>query len=234
MTISRRKVIKLAAGLPFALTGIRLLGNPSAAKAVGRLELRTVTDADAVALQAIMTSCVTDEDSFFGPCGDWQVAWARRLIRRCPATQVITADGEPVAFFELPPIPSPIAVPASDAGEEARLQYALRDRNRKTFWVTAAGIRDDLFTPEDSLRMFLTIFYRQALAARDLGYEYGEAYVPWERHPLMHRAWTDFPGCELVAPPAYEQGGVRRVYWLRWRLEDAIPAFRAMELFDVA
>src|SRR5436189_290155 len=83
---------------------------------------------------------------------------------------------------------------ADDAAAELE-KCALRERNRTTYRVTAAGVHYDHIDPSDVIEMFLTILYYAAKAARAIGYEYLEAWAPWDRHPKMVRKWTDYPGC---------------------------------------
>jgi hypothetical protein len=71
--------------------------------------------------------------------------------------------------------------------------------------------------------MFRRVLYHGFKRARDLGFERGECFVPWEHHPKMARAWTDYPGCELVLRSRNQAGG-HDVHQLRWRLDDAIEA----------
>jgi hypothetical protein len=226
--------VKLLAATMVAATGVgRLLRGVARADA-SALHLRSVADGDAAALQAIMQACVGGEQSFFGPCGEWSLAWAQDLIRRCPATPVIVRDGVPLAFLELPPARPAAAALADGATPEEREKYALRERSRVTFRVSAAGIRYDLLPQDEAVRLFQTMLFHAFRTARALGFEYVEAYAPWERHPLMSTTWTDYPGCELVEPPAHSQEGGHDVYWLRWKLDLAISALSAEELIDVA
>ena len=140
---------------------------------------------------------------------------------------VITKDDVPVAFHELPPIPAAPPAPSPDAIQEVQAKHALRERNRKTFRVTAAGIREDLLSPEETLQTFRAIIYYTYKAALGMGYEYAECFAPWEKHPRLSRKFTDYPGCELVQPVVHSQDGGHDIYYLRWRLADAIPALEA-------
>jgi hypothetical protein len=236
MQLTRRTVVKLlaTAGLSVLGLGRFLRGVARAAGSIPTLQLRPVAEGDAPALQAIMQACVYGDDSFYGKCGEWSLAWAQGLIRQSPATPVLVAGEQVVAFLELPSArPAPAAPPAGATPEELE-RYAVRERSRVTFRVSAAGIRYDLLPEEEAVPLFETLLYHAFRAARAAGFEYVEAYAPWERHPLMTTKWTDYPGCELVQPPARAQNGGHDVYWLRWKLDLAIDSLGAEELLDVA
>ena len=232
MHVGRRMVLKLLASFALIPSGI-IWRKRAAAQTQPSLALRTVLPEDASALQAIMTSCVAAQDSFYGKCGEWPMSWAQEFVTRCPQTPVVTQDGTPIAFLEVPPIRPPLPPPPPDATPEELEKYALRERNRTTYRVTAAGIRYDAVSPSDVIEMFITILYYAAQAARAIGYQYLEAWAPWDQHPKMTRKWTDYPGCELVGVGRNQEGG-NDVYILRWRLDDAIPALAAEEHYDVA
>jgi hypothetical protein len=180
-----------------------------------------------VFLGAIMLSCVASEASFYGKCGDWPLSWAEGLIATRPDTPVLTKDGIAIAFHEVPPMREAAPALRPDATAEERARHALRERSRRTFRVTAAGVRDDLLSPEESVAVFRQIIYLACRRARRLGYEYAECFAPWEKHPRLERKFTDYPGLELVEKVAAGQDGGPSVYWLRWRLEDAIEALEA-------
>jgi len=235
MRIGRREAIKLLGAAAAALTGAGPLGR-GVARALGgaTLGVRSVQPGDAEALRAIMSSCVSDDYSFFGPCGEWPLSWAQEFIERRPDSAVVARDGVAIGFFEIPPMkPAPASQPAAaSAAEVAKL--ALREDNRTTFRVTAAGIRADLLSHEDAVTMFHTVLYHGFRAAQGLGYAQAEGWSPWGRHPWMARKWTDYPGCELCEPVAPNLEGGRNVYVMRWRLDDAIAALAGEAQFDVA
>ena len=117
MLIGRRTAIKWMGGALAVASGSWAW--PRRTSADSALVLRTVTADDAPALQAIMASCVRDAASFFGKCGEWTLAWAQEFIRRCPDTAVLTRDGLPVAFLQIPPLPPPLTDAAPEPGTEA-------------------------------------------------------------------------------------------------------------------
>jgi hypothetical protein len=162
------------------------------------LALRKVRRDDAEPLRSIMNGCVSDADSFHGKCDPWSTRWAEICTRRHPETVVITRAGVPVAFQEIPSIRSAIEPPAADASAEERRKYELRDQSRRVFYLQAAGVRADVLGSEEAVRMFRRVLYYGFKRARDLGYEQVECFVPCQQHPKMARAWTDYPGCELV------------------------------------
>jgi hypothetical protein len=216
--LTRRRVLELAARSAIVLAAI-LRREPRALAAVTAGDtVRSIRQTDATALSAMMNSCVASADAFFGKCGTWSQTWAEELIVRCPDSPVVSRNGTVVAFMEVPPIRPSVDAPELDT--DARLT---RRRNRTTFRVTAAGVRDDLLGPTESVAVFRTLLLRAFQRAETIGYEEVEAFAPWERHPRMARKWTDYPGCRLVAPVSRGQDG-REVYWLRWRLADAIAA----------
>lgn len=226
MDVGRRGFLSLLARAAALLLGTRLCDwpRPAGATATGGLELRNVRSADAPALRSIMTSCVAGADAFFGTCGDWSLSWAEELIARCPETVVLLRDATPVAFLELPPIRPPSPPPGSNASPGLQEAYRTRERSRTTFRVTAAGVRDDLLDAEDSVRLFRALLFRAFSRARELGYE---TVAPWDQHPRLGKRWTDYPGCEFVEPPSISPADGRALYWLRWRLEEAIGALEA-------
>lgn len=234
MKIGRRQVIKLLSATGLILPTLGLFGRTLARASGPTIGLRPVAPADATALQAIMTSCVNDADAFFGKCGEWPLSWAQEFIERCPNSPVLTANGAPVAFFQVPPIRPAAAQLPGNASAEERERAAVRERSRTTFRVTAAGVRFDLLGEQDSVMMFRTLLHQAFKAARALGYEAVEAWAPWEQHPLMARKWTDYPGCERTQPVAHNPEGGHDVYCLRWQLDAAIAALAAEEQFDVA
>ncbi len=224
MNIDRRVVLKLLA----AVVAQPLAGCGSSPTDRGvALSVRTVDAADAANLQAIMTSSVCSEDAFFGQCGEWSIDWATDMIARCPDAMVLVRDGTVIAFLEIPPIRQTLPALPDNATDEERESYAVRDRNRSTFRVTAAGIRDDLLSKEESIPVFLTLLHEGFVHARDLGFASVEAIAPWGRHPRMAKKWTDYPGCTLVEPVSYTQGEGADLYWLQWALDDAIAALAA-------
>lgn len=229
MEIERRGFLALAGRAGTLLIGAGFGAWTRRARAVTEspLALRRVASADAAGLQAIMTSCVADAGAFFGKCGEWSLGWAQELIARCPDTVVLQRDGDALAFLEIPPIRPPGPAPADDASSEARASHAVRERNRTTFRVTAAGVRDDLISAGESVALFQTLLVEGLTRARELGYETVEAIAPWERHPRLEKKWTDYPGCELVEPPSVSPVDGKALYWLRWRPDDAIPALAA-------
>jgi hypothetical protein len=231
MILGRRSFLRFMAT---AAVGLRqLLRGRAATAAPTPFGVRDVKPEDAPALSAIMNSCVGDHDAFFGKCGQWPVEWAHEFIARRPQTCVLTQGDEAVAFLEVPPIGPPIPAPDPDATAEELEKYALRQRNRVTYQVRAAGVRYDLLSGDDAVCAFLTILFHAARKARSLGYEYVEAYAPWEGHPMMSRKWTDFPGCELAEPVVRAQDGGNDIYFLRWRLDDAVTSLAGESLLDV-
>jgi len=234
MAIRRRTVVRwlaaAAAAFPaivFRRISIAAVSGTSTPIDGASFSARAVATTDAAALREIMISCVKSNESFHGKCGDWPLSWAETLIQKRPNTVIITKDGTPIAFHELP-VPA-LAPPelTADSTDEQRRAHAIRERQRVTFRVHAAGVRDDLLSPAESVATFRTVIYQTYKAARALGYEYAEAFAPWEKHPKMPRKWTDYPGCELVEPPSKGAAGAPDVYWLRWRLDDAIAALEA-------
>lgn len=75
--------------------------------------------------------------------------------------------------------------------------------------------------------MFRRVLYYGAKAARQLGYDHLECLAPWDQHPKMPKRWTDYPGCELIEPVAFNQADGRDVYWLRWNLDDMVASLAA-------
>ncbi len=227
MTIGRRGFLHLLGRAGGLITAMLFWPPARRALAATPLAVRAVEAHDATALRAIMASSVADADAFHGKCGEWSLAWARDLITRCPDSVVLSAGPTPIAFMEIPPI-RPLPPPlAKGATAEEREGYAVRVRNRMTFRVTAAGVRDDLLPREESVRVFLALLQEAFGRARALGYAYVEAVAPWERHPRMARKWTDYPGCELAEPVSYSQDGGADAYWLRWKLDEAVAALAA-------
>ncbi len=222
MEIERRAVMKVLAGVAMALSGLGSTGRSRLG--ASRLALRRVDPSDAPHLQAIMNACVLGTGAFHGECSEWALAWAVDFIRRCPETVVLTVDNLPVAFHEVPTIRSAPAPLAADATNAEREKYALRERNRTTFRLTAAGVRADVLSLAEAVAMFRRVLYYAFRAAHRQGFESGECYAPWEQHPKLARKWTDYPGCELVEAPSISAVNGRSVYWLRWRLDDVIAA----------
>lgn len=233
MRTGRRTFLTLLGRGTLALAGVGLLGRRRAAGLTGTLAARPVRSGDAGALQAIMTACVHDGDAFFGRCGEWPLSWAEEFTRTRPASPVITRDGDAIAFFEVPPIRPAIALAAGAAPAEVA-QHALREQRRTTFRVRAAGVRFDQLGAEEAVRVFRTALLEGFRAARQLGYTHVEAWAPWDRHPLLARRFTDYPGCQLVDPVASDPAGGATVYRLRWDLEDALTALASEAHYDVA
>jgi hypothetical protein len=235
MELGRRTVVKLLAGAAFAVSGVGAFWRKRAvAESIPPLGLRAVTPDDAAALQSIMSACVNSTDAFFGKCGEWTLAWAEMFIQKCPQSVVLTQNGIPMAFMQIPTIaPEPPLLPAG-ATPEVQEKYALCERSRTTFHVTAAGVRYDQLSQPDSVRMFLTLLYCAFKSARQMGYQYVDAFAPWDKHPMMSEKWTDYPGCELMQPIARNQEGGNDVYWLRWQLDQAVTAMAIEETFSVA
>ncbi len=234
MRVGRRTVIKWLGVAGLAMPGLSLFGRTLARASGPAVGMRTVAAGDAADLQAIMTSCVKDADAFFGQCGEWPLSWAQEFVLRCPNSPVLTSNGTAVAFMEVPPIKPAPAQAAENPSAEERARLELRARNRTTFRVTAAGVRFDLLGEADANTMFRTVLYEALKAARALGYEYVEAWAPWEQHPILAHKWTDYPGCELTQPVAHNQEGGHDIYCIRWQLDAAIKALAAEERFDVA
>jgi len=187
-----------------------------------------IAASDDEVLADLMNSCVRNEASFHGKCGTWSRKWARELIARCPDTVVLErGDGVTLGFLEIPPIQPKLASPNNLADRAAVAAHALQERNRVTFRVTAAGINEDLLVPEDAVRTFHDLLFHSFRRARELGYEYVESFAPWEKHPKLSKRWVDYPGLEMVEPPALGEGGEGAVYWTRWRLDDALDALVA-------
>lgn len=233
MRAGRRTFLKLLGSVALALAGTGMLGRRRALALAGTLGTRPVNGGDAAALQAIMTSCVSDGDSFFGKCGAWPMSWAEEFTQTRPDSPVVTWNGTTVAFFEVPPIRPAIPLAAEAAADEVA-QHALRESRRTTFRVHSAGVRFDQFGADDSVMLFRTALLQGFRAARELGYTHVEAWAPWEQHPLLPRKFTDYPGCELTDPVAQDQVGDAKVYCIRWRLDDAITALAAEDHYDVA
>lgn len=228
----RRTFLKLLGGLALTLGGLPALGRRRALAAAGALSARPVAAGDAAALQAIMTSCVNDSDAFFGKCGVWPMSWAEEFTQMRPQSPVITVDGTAVAFFEVPPMRPPLAL-AADAAPAEVARLAAREARRTTFRVHAAGVRFDQFDADASVMLFRTALLHGFRAARDLGYTHVEAWAPWNKHPLLARKFTDYPGCELTEPVARDQVGTAAIYCLRWNLDEALRALAAEDHYDV-
>lgn len=225
----RRYFLRLLVRAGAVLVGASAaLSRPRRARGLSaELATRAVQGGDAGALQAIMSSSVRDADAFFGKCGEWSLSWASGLTARSPDSVVLTRDGTPIAFLEIAPIrPAPAALDPT-ASHAARERYRARERSRTTLKVTAAGVRDDVLSADESVDAFRQIIYRAFLRARQLGYTRVEAIAPWEQHPRLPRKWTDYPGCELVEPVSRAQGEGKDLYWLRWDLEQAVTALEA-------
>lgn len=232
MVLGRRAFFELFGGALIVLSGTEALFRRVAPAAGSGLALRKVRLDDAADLRSIMNGCVGDADSFHGKCDEWSLRWAEICARRHPETVVITMAGTPVAFQDIPSIRPAVAPPAGDASAEELRKYELRERNRRTFYLQAAGVRADVLGEEEAVRMFRRVLYYGFERARSLGYEQVECFLPWEQHPKMARAWTGYPGCELVMRSRNQAGG-RDAYQLRWRLDDAVEAL-ALEGADDA
>jgi hypothetical protein len=223
MAIGRRALLKLLGGAALVVSGLSgLLRRVAPTQAQSGLALRKVRPGDAADLQAIMSGCVTDADSFHGKCDGFSLRWAEVMARRRPESVVITLDGVPVAFQEIPSIGPPVEPLAEDADEEEQEKFRLRDLNRRTFRLTAAGVRADLLEGSEAVEMFRRILFYGARHARELGYEYVECVAPWQKHPRLPKAWTEYRGCELTEPVSVSEVDGREAYWLRWRLVDMI------------
>ena len=151
---------------------------------------------------------------------------------------VLTLADLPVAFLELPTIRAALPPLPDDASLEEQERYQIRQTNRTTLQLHAAGVRTDVLSAADAVAMFRRVLYYGFRAARGQGFEDGEGLFPWERHPSMPRKWTAYPGCVLVEPPSVSAVDGRAVYWLRWHLDDAIAALvnegAGTEALDVA
>jgi len=233
MREGRRTFLKLLGSVILALGGGGLIGRRRALASADSMSARPVQGGDAPALQAIMTSCVNDGDAFFGKCGVWPMSWAEEFTQTRPDSPVITWNGATVAFFEVPPIRPAIGL-ASDASPAETAHHAARETRRTTFRVHAAGVRFDQLSADDSVLMFRTALLHGFRAARDLGYTHVEAWAPWDKHPMLARKFTDYPGCELTQPVAHDQVGTSAVYCLRWNLDDALNALATEDHYDVA
>jgi hypothetical protein len=233
MRVGRRTFLKVLGNLALLLSGAGLVDRRRALALTGALSARPVQRGDAAALQAIMTSCVSDGDALFGKCGAWPLSWAEELAATRPDSPVITWNGTPMAFFEIPPI-RPALAPAAHASAAEAAQHAAREARRTTFRVHSAGVRFDQLAVEDSLMLFRSALLQGFRAARGLGYTHVEAWAPWDRHPMLARKFTDYPGCELTEPVARDQVGDETVYFLRWNLADAIAVLTGEEHYDVA
>ena len=233
LRLSRRAVLRRLAAFTASLFAVPRFLRSAAHGAIAPASMLTARtlgvaqSGDAEHLRAIMQACVASESSFHGKCGEWPLAWAEKFISSRPDTPILLKGGTPVAFHEVPPIrPAPPSL-AQDASAEERSKRALQERSRTTFRVTAAGVRDDLLTPEESVAVFREIIYVAYKRALALGYEHAECFAPWEKHPRLSRKFTDYPGLELVEKVAKAQGDGPDVYWFRWRLVDAIQALEA-------
>jgi hypothetical protein len=128
MAIGRRVLLKLLAGGVLFLSGLGVLFRRVApTQAQSGLALRKVRLEDAQDLQTIMTGCVSDADSFHGKCDGFSLRWAEVMARRRPESVVVTLDGVPVAFEEIPPIGPPVEPLADGADEEEQEKFRLRD-----------------------------------------------------------------------------------------------------------
>ncbi|MDX2169432.1 MAG: hypothetical protein SF182_20345 [Deltaproteobacteria bacterium] len=232
MRVDRRTVLRLLGSAALALSGVGLIDRRRALALSGAMGVRPVQGGDAAALQAMMTACVADHDAFFGKCGEWPLSWAEAFAATRPDSPVITWNGAPVAFVEVPPIRPALALAPNATPAEAA-QHALRERRRTTFRVHAAGVRFDQVGAADAVMLFRTALLQGFRTARGLGYTHVEAWAPWDRHPLLPRKFTDYPGCELTEPVARDQVGDRAVYFLRWALGDAVAALAAEAHYDV-
>jgi len=233
MFVSRREMLRLLGAAGLALPAVYRLGRAVQAQSAA-LGLRSVTSADATALRDIMSICVNGTDPFYGKCGVWTLNWAQDFIGACPASIVLTQNGAVMAFMQIPPIgPAPQQL-SPDATPDAQQQFAISERSRTTFRVNAGGIRADLLSTDDAVRMFYTLIYWTFKTAQQMGYAYATAWAPWEQHPLFDKKWTDYPGCTLAQPVVHAADGSRDMYFLQWQLDLAVTALEAEERFDVA
>lgn len=224
MGITRRSLLRAWAGFGVLLSGFGSVWRNSASASLPSRTIARVTQSDDIALAEMMTSCVRKETSFHGKCGEWSRSWASDLIRRCPDSTVLRRNGVVVGFMEIPVMPPPQAPITNFADRKAVEAHALREKNRVIFRVTAAGIQDDLLTPEDAIQTFHDLMYHTFRRAHELGYEYVESFAPWEKHPKLAKRWVDYPGLEMVEPPSISEDGKEAMYWTRWRLVDALAA----------
>ena len=95
MQIGRRAALKLFAWMGIGLSGVGALWRKLAFAQAPDLELRKVGAGDAADLQAIMSSCVADADSFHGKCDAWSLSWADHMVRRRKESVILTVDGIP-------------------------------------------------------------------------------------------------------------------------------------------
>jgi hypothetical protein len=177
-------------------------------------EVRPVREGDEEELLALMRSCVATGESFHGACREleWTREWAEHVVRKRPASLVVSLDGRIVAYSDAP------ARPAQSFGNPEV------DRHQKAFWCGAAGVRLDLLGEELSGKIFRHLLYRLFQHARTLGYEWVRAAAPWEKHPHFPKPFREYPGLR-VTPFADDRG--EKKYLLEWRLEEAIEALRA-------
>ena len=220
MEVGRRRFMTGLMGLIVALSNLR---SSLASATTGRLALRSVNAGDAQILVDMMNRCVQDDDGFHGKCGAWSIGWGQKFVTQCPDSPVITLDGVPVAFLEIPPIAPPLPALPATGSEEARQKRQLAEAARATFRVSAGGVDANLVGMTDAVRLFKAILYYATRKASLMGYQYLECFAPWDQHPRLPRKFSDYPGCELVMTSTDQVTG-RQVYLLRWRLDDAISA----------
>jgi hypothetical protein len=202
MNLGRRAALRGLAALLLSALGLprlRSAGASTAATPLASLAVHTLAAArssDAADLRAIMLSCGASEASFYGKCGDWPLSWAESLIATRPDTPVLTKDGVAIAFHEVPPMREPADGLAGDATAAERAKYALRERSRRTFRVTAAGVRDDLLSPEESVAAFRQIIYLAYRRAHALGTSTpsaslrGRSTLAWRGSSPTIQAWS--------------------------------------------
>src|SRR5689334_20108149 len=130
MQVGRRELMRLAGIFALAISGLSSFGRRiGRALSSSKVAVRSLTADDAAALQAMMSACVNDGDSCFGKCGEWSLAWAQDFGLHCPQSPLLTIDGQPMAFFGVPPIKPPVPAPSNDDANEVAA-HSLREAKR--------------------------------------------------------------------------------------------------------
>lgn len=209
----RRQFIRQIAGLIGVAVGAAAPGRLRAQGGAKRWQVRRVQRGDESALVALMRSCVADESSFHGRCAalEWTSGWAQDAIGARPRSLVVTRDDQVVAYLDLPQ-------------KKPRNPSAEVERNQQAFWCGAGGVRADLLSRKETVRVFHHLLYRTFTEARGMGFDYVRCAAPWDKHPSLPTAFTDYPGLTMSSF-TNDQGEAR--YLIEWRLEDAIAALAA-------
>lgn len=204
---TRRQFISATKRVILAMAGISLL-RPQAARAARPWVVRTVQDGDAAKLRALMQSCVSGSEAFFGACQplEWTDAWADHVLTERPDSVVVTYGDEVAAYVDVP-------------GKRVRRGDEPAPY-RNAFWCGAAGVRAEL-RPETAAVVFRHAVWEALRSARENGYERARCAAPWLRHPAFRRSFTEYPG--LTVEPFYDERGRSR-YLIEWEIDAALAA----------